>query len=92
MLLRGQQEKKPRVNQKINTKKETVKKREIMTWKKKISYGDFKKFLKNKETLSIRKINLRPKREFSKFSLLFKKKKNYLESRSFCYTLHKQQD
>lgn len=86
MLLRGRQEKKPRVNQKINTKKETVKKREIMTWKKKISYGDFKIFLKNKETLSIRKINLRPKREFSKFSVLFKKKKLFGKQIILLYT------
>lgn len=35
MVLRGRQKKEPRVNQKINTKKETGKKREIMTWKKK---------------------------------------------------------
>lgn len=48
------------------------------------------------------KINLRPRREFPKFSLFEKKrrerlrgyttiKKNYLETRSFCYIIYEQQ-
>ena len=65
MVLRGRQKKEPRVNQKVNTKKETGK-REIMTWKKKISYGKFKTLLKDKETLTS-KINLKAKRGLPKF-------------------------
>lgn len=67
MVLRGRQKKEPRANQKINTKKETGKKREIMTWKKKISYGKLKIFLKDKETLTFKKIHLKAKRGFPKF-------------------------
>lgn len=67
MVLRGRQKKEPRANQKINTKKETGKKREIMTWKKKISYGKLKIFFKDKETLTFKKIHLKAKRSFPKF-------------------------
>lgn len=69
-----------------------------------IVWKSLKILLKYKKTLNTRKINLRAKRGFPKFSLLFKKKrgqvgvlgeytirkKNYLPTRSCCYIIYKQ--
>lgn len=76
-----------------------------MTWKKTVPYGKLKIFLKDKETVSTGKINLRAKKKDFPNSVFFLKKKvgervlgecttrmkNDLETRSFCYTIHKQQ-